>query len=150
MACWRRRRIEPPPLEEAPSRRLVDQRVRNGVISYFELAASFDEQLEYQRNVPIARVSEEMIESWEDVATDDLPTLENLGDAYSDAEVAAMADFYPAWLAAIEAMRRVDWPRDVADAQRLPEWHEMREVAARAVSTFAIRGRMSDDHEEPN
>jgi hypothetical protein len=40
-----------PPVEDVPSRRLVEQRVHVRVIEYLELAGSFEEQQEYERVV---------------------------------------------------------------------------------------------------
>lgn len=54
------------PASSEPTRRLVEQRVRNRIIEYLELAASFKEQLAYERNAPIANVAHEVINQWED------------------------------------------------------------------------------------
>lgn len=35
--------------EPAPSRRVVEQRVRNRIIEYLDLAASYEEQAEYKK-----------------------------------------------------------------------------------------------------
>ena len=51
---------------DKPSPRVVEQRVRNRVIEYLELAASFQEQQEYERNAPIAHIPYEVINQWED------------------------------------------------------------------------------------
>jgi hypothetical protein len=58
--------------QELPQKLLL-QRIRNRIIEYLELAASADEQRDYERRVPIAHVPNEMINQWEDwVNGDDL------------------------------------------------------------------------------
>ena len=49
----------------APSERLVAQRIRNRIIEYLELAASYAAQEEYQRVAPI-NVPSEVMNQWED------------------------------------------------------------------------------------
>jgi hypothetical protein len=46
---------------DQPSGRVVEQRVRNRVIEYLELTASFKAQQEYDRNAPIAHLPYEVI-----------------------------------------------------------------------------------------
>jgi hypothetical protein len=48
------------------SERLIEQRVRNRIIEYLELAASFEEQRRYEQDVPIAYVPYEVINQWGD------------------------------------------------------------------------------------
>jgi hypothetical protein len=76
---------------QPPSGRLVEQRVRNRIIEYLELASSFEAQREYERNVPIAHVPYEVINQWDDqVWTDPRENPYNL-DIYDEAEVEALA-----------------------------------------------------------
>lgn len=51
---------------DKPSRRVIEQRVRNRIIEYVELASSFEAQQEYERDVPIAHIPYEVINQWED------------------------------------------------------------------------------------
>ena len=134
--------------DDKPSRRVVEQRIRNRVIEYLELAASFEHQLEYQERVPIARVPSEVINQWEDWAGED--PLEGRDrhsvSAYSPDELAAMRAFHAVWDRAADALQyERSW--DVAFAQTLPEWDDMRRAAAAALEVFAVRGRMPEDHE---
>lgn len=133
--------------KDEPSRRIVDQRVRNRVIEYLELAASFEDQLEYQRRAPIAWVPFEMINQWADWAGDGPPTLENQDSAYTTGEVDAMRRFYDAWTAASEALPD-DWPQ-LDEAHALPEWQVMATEAAATLEVFALRGRLPEDREVP-
>lgn len=54
------------PEEDRPSKRIVEQRIRNNVIDYLDMAGSFERQREYEKNVPIAWVPGEIIDQWQD------------------------------------------------------------------------------------
>ena len=41
---------------DVASRRLVEQRIRNRVIEYFDTASSFEAQMKYARDVPVVNV----------------------------------------------------------------------------------------------
>ena len=49
---------------DQPSARLVEQRIRNRIIESLELAASFEVQQQYERDVPIAYVPGEVLNQW--------------------------------------------------------------------------------------
>jgi hypothetical protein len=49
-----------------PGERVAEQRVRNRIIEYLELAASLAAQADYDSAVPIAHVPYEVINQWED------------------------------------------------------------------------------------
>jgi hypothetical protein len=51
---------------DKPSRRVVEQRVRNRIIAYLEVASSLEAQQEYERDVPMAHVPYEVINQWDD------------------------------------------------------------------------------------
>jgi hypothetical protein len=78
------------PAEDQPSRRVVDQRVRDQIIEYLELASSFDAQLEYERSAPdFVDVLAEIINPWQDwVPTD--PRSGTLPGVFSLDEAAAV------------------------------------------------------------
>jgi hypothetical protein len=90
---------------DEPSRRVVEQRVRNRVIEYLELASSFEEQQEYERNVPIAHIPYEVINQWEDWVYPDPREDPDLSDVYDGTEVEAMGQFHAAWDDAASADR---------------------------------------------
>ncbi len=91
-------------MSETVSEQLVEQRVRNRIIEYLELAASAENQRTYECNVPIAVVPEEMIEHWSDLMNgahiDDVLAEEWI--VFSDAEKKAIRDFHSVWLATSE------------------------------------------------
>lgn len=130
---------------EQPSARLVEQRIRNRVIEYLELAASFEEQQRYERNVPIAYVPGEVINQWEDNFPRGLQRDLAQTDVFSPDEVAALREVEPTWVAACRAMPD-DYPTLPA-VQALPAWQALRGAASSALAVFERRGRLSEDEE---
>jgi hypothetical protein len=132
---------------EQPSKRLVEQRIRNRVIEYLELAASFEEQQQYERNVPIAYVPGEVIDQWGDNfprgLERDLPRV----GIFSADEIAALREVEPTWVAACRAMPD-DYPTLPA-VQALPAWEALRDAASSALAVFEQRGGLSEDEEVP-
>src|SRR3954465_14083419 len=94
--------MTPPPVEDVPSR-VIEQRVRNRVIEYLELAGSFQQQEEYERNAPIAHVPSEVINQWEDWVHQDQRRDSSLS-VYDKAEIEAMGQFQAAWEDAAAAL----------------------------------------------
>ena len=70
-------------MSEQPSERVVQQGIRNRVIEYLELAASFEEQRDYQGAAPIADVVNEVVNQFDDWVHD----LPDPSRVYSAAEV---------------------------------------------------------------
>jgi hypothetical protein len=130
---------------DKPSRRVVEQRVRNRIIEYLELASSFEAQLQYERDVPIAHIPYEVINQWEDWVHKDPREDRDLSDVYDGAEVEAMCLFHAAWEAAASAVPNSYPP--LSEVQALTEWDRLRKAARSAVSVFMRRGKMSEDHE---
>jgi hypothetical protein len=130
-----------------PSRRVVEQRVRNRIIEYLELASSFEAQQEYERDVPIEHVPYEVINQWQDWVHKDPREGRDLSDVYAGAEVEAMCQFHAAWEFAASVVPN-NYPL-LSEVQTLPEWDRLRAAAASALSVFMRRGKMSEDHEVP-
>lgn len=129
---------------DRPSDRVVEQRVRNRVIEYLELAASFEAQQEYERVTPIAHVPYEVINQWEDWVKDPR-TDPDIADVYDGPEVEALCQFQAAWDAAC-AVVPDDYP-SLSNVQSLAEWEQLRATAEAALSVFMRRGKMPEDHE---
>jgi len=130
---------------DEPSRRVVEQRVRNRIIEYLEPASSLEAQQQYERDVPIAHVPYELINQWEDWVHKDPREDRDLSDVYDGAEVEAMCQFHAAWEDAASAVAN-NYP-PLSEAQALTEWDRLREAARSALSVFMRRGKMSEDHE---
>lgn len=135
---------EPVTSADKPTRRLVEQRVRNRIIEYLELASSFEQQVDYQRNVPIANVPAEMVEQWADQVHGD-PRASEQADVYSAAEVKALGDFSAVWRDVVE--RTPNPLPAIEEMIGLPVWEELRVAAASALASFQKRGTMPEDVE---
>ena len=56
--------------------------------------------------------------------------------------------FHTAWdLAAAQTPNPLP---PLAECQRLPPWHDLRDAAESALAVFEIRGRLSDDEVDPS
>jgi hypothetical protein len=130
----------------SPSPRLVEQRIRNRIIEYFELASSFEAQMEYQSDVSIAWVPDEVIEMWNDLnPVDQSRWRGRLTDPYSVAEIDAMLAFHQTWEWVIANTPRQLPP--LPALQQTPQWQRLRDAAETALRPFSERGRMPEDRE---
>ena len=76
-----------------PSDRVIEQRIRNRIIEYLDLAASYEAQAAYQTSVPFVTVPYEVINQWDDwVPADPGDLARNVG-VFSPDEVRAMCEF---------------------------------------------------------
>jgi hypothetical protein len=135
------------PAEDAPSARVVEQRIRNRVIEYLALASSFDAQLTYEREVPIEHVPYEIINLWEDSFPVDPRRRLDLSEVYTSEEVEALQDYHEVWELAAAALP--DTYPSLADVQAMPEWEKLRRAAELARDVFAKRGMLPEDREAP-
>lgn len=110
-------------------------------MEYLELAASFEEQLEYERRATIAYVPSELINQWDDW----VPDVRRPWSVYSQEEAAAMIAFEEVLDRANRATGE-GWP-SVTEVQTLPAWSALRDAAAAALAVFGRRGRLPEDHE---
>jgi len=133
--------------EPAPSLRVVEQRVRNRIIEYFELVGSSDEQRAYERKAPAyVNIPYEVINQWEDWVSKDprSGSYEPLS-TFSAEEVQALRDYQAVWEDAVAAVPST-YP-SLAEVEALPEWSDLTRSAARASVVFARRGPLPEDHE---
>jgi hypothetical protein len=131
---------------EEPSRRVVDQRIRNRVIDYLELVASFADQVEYARTVPFVHVPYEVINQWEDWVITDPSRDSEISDVFTADEVATLGRFHETWEATVDAVPD-EYP-SLAVVQVLPEWERLRRDAESALTVLMRRGKMPEDHED--
>lgn len=131
--------------ESQPSERVVDQRIRNRIIEYFELAASYDDQLAYEQNVPIAHVPYEVINQWEDWVPSGPLTAVRDPSVFSASELHEMYDFQRVWESTASALPD-DYP-PLRDVQALSAWDQLRQQATRALRVFEVRGKLPEDRE---
>jgi hypothetical protein len=103
------------------SRQLLQQRIRNRIIEYLELAASAERQRDYERRAPIAQVPNEMINQWADVVHADNWDWYSQ-PVFSIEESEAIRTFHDVWLA-------------VADETPEPMPHTIEALSARLPGT---------------
>jgi len=128
-----------------PSPRLVEQRIRNRIIEYLELAASFEAQREYDANT-IAFVPAEVIDQWADWnPVDQSRWPGRLTDPYSAEEIEAMQTFHAEWSWVIGHTPR-PLP-ELSELQEVAAWSRLRGAAKVALKAFQTRGRLPEDHE---
>jgi hypothetical protein len=129
---------------EEANERIIEQSVRNRIIEYLELTASFAAQSAYERAAPIAHVPYEVINQWEDQLPDGPAVILEPG-VYTKEELDALTRFHVVWIATAEAVPN-DYPT-LAEVQRMPAWEQLRNEAETTLAVFARRGRLSEQHE---
>ena len=128
---------------EEVSRRVVDQRVRNRVIEYLELAASFEAQIEYDA-ARVVNVPNEVINQWQDWVPVSPRLDPRVLEVYTAEELESLIQFQEAW----ELATNGEGYPDLAEVQRLPSWIALRGAAETALAVFGRRGRLSEDRED--
>ncbi|GGC60238.1 hypothetical protein [Undibacterium terreum] len=120
-------------------------RVRNRLIEYLEVAASFDEQREYQRKSPETNVPMEVVHQWEDWLTDDWQQ-RYTSPPFSEAELAAMTSYQrvvdPLANGLIDGVHAPLAELEILCA--MPAWQELRQAAADALAVFMLRGKLPE------
>ncbi len=128
------------------STQLLQQRVRNGIMDYLEIAASADEQREYERQVSIAHVPNAMINQWEDwVRSEDLGWYGP--PVFSREENDAIRQFHKIWKRVAEETPN-PMPHSINLLLGTPAWDCLMAAAQAALNVFSKRGRFSQDVEE--
>ncbi len=119
------------------SKTLLQQRIRNRLIEYFEWASSFETIASFG--------AFETINSWEDwVHSSELSFFHE--PVFSPDEHDAITAFYKIWDAAAEATKEDVF--DQAELRWRDPWVLFVETAAAALETFLQRGRFSEEEEE--
>jgi len=114
-------------------------------MEYLGLTASFVEQQQYERAVPIAHIPYEVINQWGDNFPRGLEWELARASVYSTDETSALREFEAAWAVASRAVTD-DYPTLTA-VQALSEWQSLRQVAETALEVFEQRGTMREDEE---
>tara|TARA_R110002072_G_scaffold302990_1_gene490777 strand:+ start:454 stop:864 length:411 start_codon:yes stop_codon:yes gene_type:complete len=124
------------------SYQVVQRRVRNRLIEYFEMAASFDEQSKYQLEAPQVHVPHEVINQYEDW----VPSPSRLDEwgppVFSMGELDALREFARVF---DDTCDRTPHPLPPLDqVQRLPAWESLRQGARDALRVFLRRGKLEE------
>ena len=128
---------------------VISQRIRNHLIEHLEHACSEEKLLEYQENVPIARVPIELIEQWSDSFDMDgyvkgwysPPT-------YTEEELQAALAFEAIINYACKNLPNITY--DINEIFKMPWWPLFKKQAKITLSVFMKRGKLSNDTEELN
>lgn len=132
-------------IQPGPSRRLVAQRVRNRIIEALELSSSFEAQIEYRNNAPIAHVPAEVIEQWNDNMPSQMTDPQWDRVVFSPDERDAIHTFHQTWDEVATATPTHAWTLE--QAQSDPGWERLRTAAESALEAFDRRGRLPEDRE---
>lgn len=115
--------------------------IRNQIIGYLELAASYAEQAAYQADAPQIHVPDEVINQWEDWVQPDWREYIT-APVFTQGEIGAIADFYSSWDSVASETPDPLPPLDVLIGT--DEWQQLAQAAASALEVFQIRGRIPD------
>ncbi len=126
---------------QSPSKRIVEQRIRNRIIEVLDRIVSFGEASGLTD-------LNELLNEWEDWVGIEHPIRreDSAEPVYTSAECDAVSAVDRAWERFCDAT-----PQTITDAgaaTRLPEWDSLVTAATIAASVLNQRGRMSEEHEE--
>lgn len=127
---------------------VIEQRMRNHLICYFELASDTEALLTYQEDAPIADVLSELINQLEDFF--DINGLERgwyPEPVYSREEIDACKRFHEIWYMLDLLPEQIATIQDFLSSNY---WPPFRDEAKRALSVFRKRGFFSDEKAEFN
>jgi hypothetical protein len=127
-----------------PSERVLLQRVRNHLIDYLEIAASFQAQQEFQAQSPQLHVATEVLEQWADWVSPNWQQ-ELKAPTFSEPERDAITQFQAIWQDTHNNLVR---PLPVLEyIQLAPAWQQLRVAAEDCLRVFIQRGKLSDIEE---
>ena len=120
---------------------VIEMQIRYNIIGSLELAASFKEQINYQKNVPIADVPAEVLCIWGGLAHPKLLTSMNSA-IYSEGEIRAVHDFQLVFERTCKSLPNRQPVLEVLFEE--PYWKNLRDAAALALKEFRF-GVHSDE-----
>ncbi|MBR7800695.1 hypothetical protein [Undibacterium fentianense] len=127
-----------------PSELVLLQRVRNQLIDYLEIAASFQAQQDFQTQAPETDVATEVLEQWADWVSPDWRE-ELRTPTFSEQERTAIGQYQLIWEQTHNNLVR---PLPALVYIHLaPAWQELRVAAERCLAVFMVRGKLSDMEE---
>jgi len=128
--------------EDTVAARLVKQRVRNRLIEYLTLASSFDKQREYQTSAPTISVPNDVINQWEDWASEQ--HLVRFGPPVFTSDEGAALAIFGRTLEQVAHGTHAELP-SLEETLRLPQWERLRAAAEVALNVFERRGKLPED-----
>jgi hypothetical protein len=126
---------------------VIERRVRNRLIEYFDHLGSFDpERAHESADPPSELIKYEIVSPWLDWVPEDPRYSSASSDVYSADEVQALRDYRSAWAITVHALS-VGHPSST-EIHAMPEWEQLTAAAASAASVLARRGKVLEDSEE--
>jgi hypothetical protein len=126
---------------------VIERRVRNRLIEYFDHLGSFDpEQATASADPSSEFITYEIVSPWLDWVPEDPRSSGEPSDVYSADEVQALRDYRSAWAITVQALS-VGLPSST-EVRAIPEWERLTAAAASAARVLARRGRVPEDSEE--
>ncbi|MFC0350474.1 hypothetical protein [Undibacterium danionis] len=122
--------------------RVLLQRVRNRLIEYLEVAASFEAQQAFLAQSPDLDVPNEIIQQWSDWVSPNW-RFELIMPVFSEDELLAIQQFQTIWQALAEDL--VQPLPTLSILQQSPLWEKLRLCAEHTLHIFMIRGRLSEE-----
>ena len=108
--------------------------LRKNVIESLKLLSSRDEQLDYQRRVPIAYVSAEIFCIWDESYSEEWRKDKSFRPTFSKSELAAMEAFNMIFEDISDSLPKN--PPDIEEFVLTPEWKKLSEAASTALLSF--------------
>ena len=117
----------------------LQQTYRKNIVEHLRLLSSSQEQLEYQRQVPIADVSAELFCMWgDDYYNEELRDDAEFRCAFSSSELAAMEKFNQVFDDVLASLPDSHLPW-IDDFILTPEWKKLSNAAAIALLAFKAK-----------
>ncbi len=127
------------------SQQIVEQRVRNRMIEYWDWVSDPAAQRDYQARVPNVSVSSEAINQWQDWQPFQSPQGQYKPPVYTMEEAQTISRFHSVWNEVAENVPNPMPPlEELADH---PQWTRLMEEAGVAYQLFMKRGKF--DENEP-
>tara|TARA_R100000027_G_scaffold61790_1_gene53400 strand:- start:600 stop:1049 length:450 start_codon:yes stop_codon:yes gene_type:complete len=131
-------------MSEDVSAQVVEQRVRNRMIEYWEWVSSSTAQSEYQQRVSYVSVSNEAINQWEDCQVYESPVGHYRLPVFTEEEAAMLERFNGVWNEVAEAT-----PDPLPPLEELAgnhHWKLLIQESKAAYDLFMIRGKLDEDN----
>ncbi len=127
------------------TQQIVEQRVRNRMIEYWEWVSDPDAQRDYQDRVPYVSVSNEAINQWEDWQPYKSPHGQYPLPIYTNEEALMIGRFHEVWNGVAE--NTLDPIPPLEELAKLSQWQRLVREAHAAYQLFMKRGKF--DENEP-
>ena len=122
---------------------LVEQRVRNRMIEYWEWVSATDRQQAYQNAVPYVSVPDEAINQWEDWQDFPSPVGHYLPPVFTPEEARMIDKYHQAWDEVADATPQ--FMPSLIELRDNDHWHRLMAAAQEAFELFMRRGKFDEN-----